>query len=289
MSSFDELLDPTRLEPLVRPLMATGDGAPSLAEKLERLSGLRTRSRQLSHRLDELLLAEQDRLAGCLIKVQRKQNELQELLQRLTAPPWHTAVFLGKGPPESRHAYSAVVAHQNATRVVNVISDLELEALRVGEQVLLGPELNVVVGTLPRELLASGETAAFDRWLPDQRMILRARDEEIVVRAAEGLSWRGIESGDLVRWDRQLGLAFERLERSSGEQLFLEETPSESFAAVGGLDAQIEQIQRAIRLHFEQAGLVRKYRLRRKGSVLLAGPPGTGKTLLARALANWLG
>lgn len=259
----------------------------SLAARLDLATELRARSNTVSRRLDEFLLTETDGLFRSVDQIRRKQQELEQMHQRLTAPPWHSAVFLGTAPTE--RGVSAVVAYHNAPRVVNVADTVDLDALRAGDEVMLGTELNVVVGMLPRRFLASGETAVFDRWLSGDRMIVRSRDEEIVVQAATGLTASELQPGDQVRWNRGLGMAFERLERSPGEHLFLEDMPRESFAQVGGLDAQIAQLQRAISLHYEHPEIVSRYGLRRKGSVLLAGPPGTGKTLMARALANWLG
>ncbi len=287
MPPFDEALDQRELAELFRPLLATGESALTPVEKLDLAFAIRARSKLHSRRLDEILLGENDRLKEGLERVRHKQEELERVFERLTAPPWHAAVFLGSA--RTPRGTSAVVAHNNVPRVVNVTDEVNLDFLRAGDEVLLSHELNAVVGTLPRRFLHSGETALFDRWLDGDRMIVRARDEEIVVQAAGALLPSGLRPGDRVRWNRGLGMAFERLESSRGEHLFLEETPADSFAEIGGLDGQIEQLRRAIRLHHEHAGTVRKYRLRRKASVLLVGPPGTGKTLLARALANWLG
>jgi proteasome-associated ATPase len=287
MRNVAESLDEVELSELFYRLAARGEHAPSQAEKLELVAGLRARSRQHAHRLDEFLLGEAERLGSSLDRVVRKQEDLERIFQKLTAPPWHTAVFLGEAATEA--GARAVVAHNNATRVVSVAESVDLTLLVAGDEVLLGPELNTVVGTLPQRFLAWGETAVFDRWLSDDRMVVRARDEELVVRAASGLRDATLRPGDQLRWNRGLGMAFERLERTRGEQLFLEDTPKDSFAEIGGLDAQVEQLQRAIRLHYEHPDTVRKYQLRRKASVLLVGPPGTGKTLIARALANWLG
>lgn len=283
MPDTNEPSDPMRL---LRQLRATGPEAPSLRQKVEMLSSLRAQSPDVALILDESLLTEVEHLRRGLETAHRKQRELKAVLDQLTAPPWHVGVYLGGGAAGHR-ASTALVAINGGRRVVNLGENVDQEALAIGDNVLLGPEQNVVLGRSPFASL-TGETATFDRFANDRHIVIRVRDEELVVQASDSLRQSGIRSGDLVRWDRSLWLASEKLERSQGRHLFLDDTPRETFAAIGGLDRQVAELQRSIRMHYAHAATVQKYRLRRRAAVLLAGPPGTGKTLIARALANWL-
>lgn len=252
------------------------------------LGAARTRasSAELSRKLDEMLLIEIVRLRDGLRSAATQQSDLKRMLETVTAPPLHTAVFLGL--TELDRGTSALVVYGQARRAVTISDRVDPASLLPGDEVLLGPELNVIVAVLPERSLVTGDTATFDRLTADGRIVLKYREEEIVVEAAMELRNAALRAGDVVRWSRDLGFAFERLERSGGSRLFLEETPRETFAEIGGLDKEVAEITKSIVLQRDHPDTVRRYGLKPKGSVLLVGPPGTGKTLIARALANWL-
>jgi proteasome-associated ATPase len=272
---------------LLRELRAVGPQAPDLATKLDRLQTMRSAHPAMSPALDEALLGDIERLRRGLEHANAGQQELRRLFDRLTAPPWSVGVILGTGSVGSRPS-GAVVGDGVARRVVNFAEGVDPAQFSTGDEVLIGPERNLIVARSPYGALSSGETATFDRTAGPDRIVIRSRDEELVVTASARLMHGGLRAGDLVRWDRQHWLAFEKLEATQGTHLFLGATPEETFASVGGLDRQIEELQRSIRLHFAHGDIARRYAVKRCSAVLLAGPPGTGKTLIARALANWL-
>ena len=88
--------------------------------------------------------------------------------------------------------------------------------------------------------------------------------------------------------DPRSGLLLEKLPRPEVEELVLEEVPDISYADVGGLDDQIEQIADAVELPFLHHELFAEHRLPAPKGILLYGPPGCGKTLIAKAVANSL-
>ncbi|KAJ3124902.1 ATPase of 26S proteasome regulatory subunit 4 [Nowakowskiella sp. JEL0407] len=66
----------------------------------------------------------------------------------------------------------------------------------------------------------------------------------------------------------------------------LEKAPTESYADVGGLDQQIQEIKEAVELPLTHPELYEEMGIKPPKGVILYGPPGTGKTLLAKAVAN---
>ncbi|KAJ3356685.1 ATPase of 26S proteasome regulatory subunit 4 [Allomyces javanicus] len=66
----------------------------------------------------------------------------------------------------------------------------------------------------------------------------------------------------------------------------LEKAPTESYADVGGLDQQVQEIKEAVELPLTHPELYEEMGIRPPKGVILYGPPGTGKTLLAKAVAN---
>jgi proteasome-associated ATPase len=267
-------------------LLAVGEDAPPLEEKLLLTQMIRGSSREAAGRLDRALLEEVATLRLGLQQARDNQQQLRVMIESLTAPPFHPAVFLGAETDGGSPA--ALVAHGQGRRIVKVADGVDLDSLEVGDEVLLGPELNVVLKRSTFRAAVCGETAFFERYTPDGRLVLKSRDEELVVDAAGALRDLALKNGDQIRWDRQSWLARERIERSDGAHLFLEQTPAETLDSIGGLDHAIEQLQRSIKLHLYHPEVARKYGMRRRGAVLFVGPPGTGKTMLARGMCNWL-
>jgi 26S proteasome regulatory subunit T2 len=66
----------------------------------------------------------------------------------------------------------------------------------------------------------------------------------------------------------------------------VENAPLESYADIGGLDDQIEEIKEAVEWPLTNPDKYEQVGIKPPKGVILFGPPGTGKTLLARAVAN---
>src|SRR5712691_5664772 len=268
-------------------LGAIGPEAPLFDEQLEIVAALRARSPESAVEIDHWLVDQVNRLREGLLDAQEYHAALKDILANLSFTPWYPAVFLGQVGAERGPA--AAVAFGGAVRIVGLADGVALDDLVVGDEVLLGRDLNVVMCKSSYPLLRAGDTSELQRVLADGRLVLKRNDEEVVVRGAGALDVTALARGDRVRWDPALWLAFEKIEHTHGSSLFLEDTPSGGFEQIGGLDREIERLQRSLLLHLLHTDIVRRYHLKRAASVLLVGPPGTGKTLMARALAHWLG
>jgi len=66
----------------------------------------------------------------------------------------------------------------------------------------------------------------------------------------------------------------------------VENAPLESYADIGGLTKQIQEVKEAVELPLTHPELYEDIGIKPPKGVIFYGPPGTGKTLLAKAVAN---
>jgi proteasome-associated ATPase len=275
-----------RLAELAALLTPDGENGLPLDERVRLAAHLRTESPEAGLLLDRHLFEENASMRQGLEQMRGHLEEAKQLVEQVLSPPYFPAVLLGL--EETQRGPAALVVCGTQRRAVCLGPEIDMARMRPGDEVLLNEKLNLVVAHSPYRMMTTGETATFERSLPDGRIVLRSRDEEVLAFVSASLDGAALRKGDYVRFDRAACLALERVERSAGEEYCLEDRPRETFADVGGLDDEIELLQRAIRMRRFHSGQAALYGLPMLKSILLYGPPGTGKTLMARALANWL-
>ncbi|MBO0774670.1 MAG: proteasome ATPase [Actinobacteria bacterium] len=226
--------------------------------------------------------AQNERLASTLREARDQIVALKEEVDRLAQPPSGFGVFLGAADEGTADVFTG-----GRKMRVSVSPAVDLDKLRPGQEVVLNEALNVVIAqgyetigevVMLKELLEGG----------DRALVISHADEERVVRLADPLLSQTLRGGDSLLLEPRSGYVYERIPKAEVEELILEEVPDITYAEIGGLGPQIEQIRDAIELPYLHADLFREHQLRAPKGVLLYGPPGCGKTLIAKAVANSL-
>ena len=238
---------------------------------------------KLSQSREQLDHAQQqnERLASALSQAKEQVAALRADVDKLAAPPSSYGMVLQVRPDHTADVWTG-----GRKLLVNVAPRVKMDTLNRGQEVLLNEALNVVdVGTGE----VQGEIVRLKDRLDETRVMVTVRaDEERVVEVGAHLAATALQPGDLLRLDARAGVVLERLPKAEVEDLVLEEVPNITYADVGGLEAQIDQIRDAIELPVLYAEHFAAHRLTPPKGVLLYGPPGCGKTLIAKAVANAL-
>ena len=222
-----------------------------------------------------------ERLVSVLQEAKQQIELLKEEVDKLCAPPNSYGIF--NRPNKDGTAEIFVDGRQMR---VNVHPNLDPFQFEEGQLCLLNEAFNIVepAGYIPR-----GEIATIVDLIADNRaIVLGHADDERVVTISVPLRSEKLKVGDHVLYDPRTNYAFEKLPKSSVEEVVLEEIPDITYDEIGGLKEQIEVLRDSVELPYIYPDVFREHKLRPPKGILLYGPPGCGKTLIAKAVANSL-
>jgi proteasome-associated ATPase len=226
-------------------------------------------------------LSQNERLAATLREAREQIVALKEEVEKLTAPPSGYGVFLGVNEDGTID-----ISTGGRKLRVNVHPEIDPKSLLPGQEVMLNEALNVVEACAYE---VQGEVVQLKEMIGlDRALVIGNADEERVVQVGEPLRNHKLRAGDSLLLDGRSGFVLEHLPKPEVEELILEEVPDISYADIGGLANQIDQIRDAVELPFLHADLFAEHQLKPPKGILLYGPPGCGKTLIAKAVANSL-
>jgi len=259
-----------------------------IAHLRRRLADAPKRQRALEERLLETkgqlahAVSQNEKLSYTLREAREHIAALREEVDKLTAPPSAYGVIVGKNDDGT-----VDVLTSGRKMRVGLHPEIDQDELPRGSEVVLNDSFNVV---LARGGEVTGEVVSIKEVLEDgvRALVVGRADEERVCELADALRGVHLRSGDTMRLDPRTNLLLEKLPRPEVEDLLLEEVPDISYADIGGLDSQIEQIADAVELPFLYQDLFAEHQLPAPKGILLYGPPGCGKTLIAKAVANSL-
>jgi len=232
---------------------------------------------------DQLSDAERqnEKLVGILQEAKQQIELLKEEVDKLCAPPNSYGVF----QRTNKDGTAEIIVDHKRMRV-NVHPNLDTSHMQEGQLVVLNEAFNVVEAS---GFTSRGEIASIVDLLGDGRaVVLGHTDDERVVTLASPLREERLKVGDNVLVDPRTQYAFEKMPRSSVEEVALEEVPDVTYDRIGGLDEQVEILRDAIELPYNYPDIFKEHQLSPPKGILLYGPPGCGKTLIAKAVANSL-
>jgi proteasome-associated ATPase len=206
---------------------------------------------------------------------------LKEEVDKLCAPPNNYGVFTRA----NKDGTSEILVDGRPMRVT-VHPNIDPFQLEEGQMVLLNEAFNVIESS---GYTQRGEVVTVVDFVSENRVIVLGHtDDERVVTLSEPLRREKIRVSDHLLVDPRTQYAFEKMPKSSVEEVVLEEIPDITYEQIGGLGEQIETLRDSVELPYIYPEVFAEHELRPPKGILLYGPPGCGKTLIAKAVANSL-
>jgi proteasome regulatory subunit len=176
---------------------------------------------------------------------------------------------------ELREQLRQVEADKRYIETQKIRYEREVRKLKSESEQLRSPPL--IIGTI---------TDVVD---PSRVIVRSSAGPRFLVRSSPSVSADELKPGVRCTLNQQSLAIVELLPSSFDAQIYgmeLSDSPQETYADIGGLDPQINEIREAVELPLKRPELFLKIGIDPPKGVLLHGPPGTGKTLLAKAVAH---
>lgn len=249
-----------------------------LEEEVARLTSVNS---QVATKNQELIRELQERNTE-LLETTALLEKFKERLLRLMSPPFLFANFI-----EFIGDKLADVLYDGRRKRVAIDPELNRDLLKPGVTVIILNDSNAIVDT-GRSLSESGSVVILDSYFGSDMAIVYDDRSKEVVYLNEGFDKeqappksKVLVSGGFVH------RVVESAKKATNEYL-LAEVPDVGFDDIGGLDTQLELIQKEIEDSFNVPELYGLYQIPKETHVLLYGLPGNGKTMIAKAIAKTL-
>ncbi|MBH0202497.1 MAG: AAA family ATPase [Nitrospira sp.] len=227
------------------------------------------------------------RHAVTLSQAAHQQRELEfkkvgEVVAKLTAPANRIGILLDV-PGEGL----ARIIVGGAEYYANVDPRVSSTDLKVGTQILVN-EAYAVIKTLGYD--RNGPILKLAEAMPDGRLRFEQEmgRQSMILQRSTDLVGVELKSGDEIRIDPGHRVAIEKLGDRKASRHVLDETPTITWAQIGGQHEAIAAIRKAIEYPLLHAETFERFKFSQPKGFLLYGPPGCGKTLIGQAAAGSL-